>query len=248
MHTAKEVIASDFEEAGDEDVFRKLRGDFDAAGVAQSDDEIRGKMLDLMDQAVSEKMVQDTKVAVVYHSGYGHTKVQAEQVLAGALSVENTDAILFEAAEAIEKIDKLDEVDAIIFGSPTYMGTVSAPFKAFMDASSTKWMEQAWKNKIAGGFTNSASASGDKTGTLQTMSVLAAQHGMIWVGLDLPPGNNTTNGTDDAMNRMGASMGAMAQSLADTGPDVSPPKSDQQTAHYYGARIAEAAQRWGKTT
>ena len=50
----KEVIAADFEEAGDEDVFRKIRGDFDAAGIAQSDEEIRTKMLDLMDQAVAE--------------------------------------------------------------------------------------------------------------------------------------------------------------------------------------------------
>ncbi len=50
----KEVIASDFEEAGDDDVFRKIRGDFDAAGVTQSDDDIRTKMLDLMDLAVDE--------------------------------------------------------------------------------------------------------------------------------------------------------------------------------------------------
>jgi len=50
----KAVIAADFEEAGDEDVFRKIRGDFDASGVAQSDEEIRTKMLDLMDQAVAE--------------------------------------------------------------------------------------------------------------------------------------------------------------------------------------------------
>lgn len=50
----KAVIAADFEEAGDEDVFRKIRGDFDAAGVTQSDEEIRTKMLDLMDQAVAE--------------------------------------------------------------------------------------------------------------------------------------------------------------------------------------------------
>lgn len=50
----KEVIAADFEEAGDEDVFRKIRGDFDASSVAQSDEEIRTKMLDLMDQAVAE--------------------------------------------------------------------------------------------------------------------------------------------------------------------------------------------------
>jgi hypothetical protein len=45
---AKEVVASDFEEAGDNDVFRKVRKDFDAAGVAQSDHQIRRTMDELL--------------------------------------------------------------------------------------------------------------------------------------------------------------------------------------------------------
>lgn len=189
-------------------------------------------------------MTEKTKIYVVYHSGYGHTKVQADSIFSGAQSIEGTDVSLIEATEAFTNIDMFDNADAIIFGSPTYMGTVSAPFKAFMDASSAKWMTQSWKNKIAGGFTNSSSQSGDKTSTLQTMSVFAAQHGMIWVGLDLLPGNNSTQGSEEGLNRMGASLGAMAQSLADVGPDVAPPTADQRTAHYYGARVAQAAQRW----
>lgn len=189
-------------------------------------------------------MTKETKIIVVYHSGYGHTKVQADAVFEGARSVDGTTVALIEAGEAVQSLDQFDDADAVIFGSPTYMGTISAPFKAFMDASSAKWMQQAWKNKIAGGFTNSSSQVGDKTGTLQALSVFAAQHGMVWVGLDLPPGNNSSAGSDDSLNRMGASLGAMAQSLADQGPDVSPPSSDQKTAHYYGARIAQAAQRW----
>ena len=51
---AREVIAADFEEPGDEDVFRKVRGDFDAAGVDQSDHQIRRTMDELMAQAVKE--------------------------------------------------------------------------------------------------------------------------------------------------------------------------------------------------
>ncbi|MEP2978938.1 MAG: flavodoxin family protein [Lentilitoribacter sp.] len=189
-------------------------------------------------------MENTKKVIVIYHSGYGHTKVQAEAVLAGAQSIDGVEAELIDAKEAASNLDRIDEADAVVFGSPTYMGTISAEFKAFMDASSSKWMQQGWKDKIAGGFTNSASQVGDKTGTLQALSVFAAQHGMIWVGLDLPPGNNSSEGTDNSLNRMGASLGAMAQSLADQGPDVSPPDADQKTAHYYGARIAQAAIRW----
>ncbi len=51
---AREVIASDFEEHGDEDVFRKIRGDFDAAGVAQSDHQIRRTMEELMATAIDQ--------------------------------------------------------------------------------------------------------------------------------------------------------------------------------------------------
>jgi hypothetical protein len=48
---AKTVIAADFEEKGDEDVFRKVRGDFDAKGVKQSDHQIRSRMADLLADA-----------------------------------------------------------------------------------------------------------------------------------------------------------------------------------------------------
>jgi hypothetical protein len=51
---AKEVVAADFEEAGDEDVFRKVRQDFDAKGVTQSDHQIRRTMLELMDKAIEQ--------------------------------------------------------------------------------------------------------------------------------------------------------------------------------------------------
>ena len=51
---AKEVVVSDFEEAGDEDVFRKVRKDFDAAGIQQSDHQIRRTMEELMYQAVEQ--------------------------------------------------------------------------------------------------------------------------------------------------------------------------------------------------
>lgn len=51
---AKEVVKSDFEEAGDEDVFRKVRGDFDAAGVQQTDAQIRSEMETLLAKAIDQ--------------------------------------------------------------------------------------------------------------------------------------------------------------------------------------------------
>jgi hypothetical protein len=51
---AKEVVIADLEESGDEDVFRKIRGDFDAKGVKESDHQIRRTMDEMMAKAVAE--------------------------------------------------------------------------------------------------------------------------------------------------------------------------------------------------
>ena len=51
---AKEVVLADFEQAGDEDVFQKIRKDFDAKNIAQSDHQIRRTMVDLMEQAIDQ--------------------------------------------------------------------------------------------------------------------------------------------------------------------------------------------------
>ena len=189
------------------------------------------------------------KIAIVYHSGYGHTKLQAEAVRDGAASVEGAEAHIFTAEEATEQMDALSDMHAIVFGAPTYMGSASAPMKAFMDATSKPWSQQKWKDKIAGGFSNSGSPSGDKVNTLTGFAILAAQHGMVWVGQGEP--NQTSSpdweGNDeDAVNRLGGYLGPMAQSAnAAPGPD-NPPKGDIETARLYGVRIAEAAARWNK--
>lgn len=189
-------------------------------------------------------MSQQVKVAVAYHSGFGHTEVVAQSVATGAEQA-GAQVTLVSVADVDEiDWDTLNEADAIIFGSPTYMGSVSGPFKSFMDASSKIWLEGGWKNKIAAGFTNSASMSGDKLNTLVQMSIYAAQQGMVWTGLALPPGNNSSEGSPEDLNRLGSFLGLMTQSNADQSADEVPPASDHRTAQVLGARVAEAAQRW----
>jgi multimeric flavodoxin WrbA len=187
-----------------------------------------------------------SKVAVVFHSGYGHTAEQAKAVAAGAARVPGTVVELIRIDNAAQDfapvLDKLADADAIVFGAPTYMGSVSGVFKAFMDSTSKVWGK--WNDKIAAGFTNSASQSGDKLNSLIQLSIFAAQHGMIWTSLGLMPGNNHTKGSVDDINRLGSFLGAMAQSPADAGPDVGPTVSDKKTAEHLGQRVAEAARRW----
>ena len=88
--------------------------------------------------------------------------------------------------------------------------------------------QQAWKDKLAADFTNSGTQSGDKLLTLIQFAILAMQHGMIWVGLSLMPGNDTTKGGPEDLNRLGAWLGAMAQSNKDQGPEVVLPPADRR--------------------
>jgi multimeric flavodoxin WrbA len=185
-----------------------------------------------------------TDIAVVYHSGYGHTAKQAQAVVQGVDSVAGVHATLIPVDQIEQHWGTLEKADGIIFGAPTYMGSLSGPFKTFMDASSKAWMARQWKDKIAAGFTNSASQNGDKLNSLVQLAIFAAQHGMIWVGFDALPGNNNSKGSVEDLNRLGAFLGAMAQSNADEGPDVVPPATDLRTAQHLGVRVAEATKRW----
>jgi multimeric flavodoxin WrbA len=178
------------------------------------------------------------KVAIVYHSGFGHTEKQAKHVSIGVDAVDGVTSSLFKVEDVTGNPAQLNDYDGIIFGSPTYMGSVSAAFKAFMDASSKVWFTQDWKDKIAAGFTNSHSLSGDKLNTLVQICIYAMQHGMVWVGLgEMNASPDGDAGKPDVINRMGGFMGAFAQSENES-PDVTPPKGDLDTAEKLGKRVA----------
>jgi len=185
---------------------------------------------------------------VVYHSGYGHTAKQAEAILKGMEGIDGVEATLVSVDDLSDENSPawttLDGADAMVFGCPTYMGSPSAGMKAFMEATSGRWMEQKWADKLAAGFTNSGSQNGDKQNTLVDIATFAAQHGMVWINLNLLPGNNNSGGSVEDLNRLGSSLGAMAQSNVDEGADVAPTKADLGTASKLGERVAECAKRW----
>jgi multimeric flavodoxin WrbA len=183
------------------------------------------------------------KVAIVYHSGYGHTVKVAEAVARGAGDVEGAVVELIEAGVASQRWQTLDDADAIIMGAPTYMGSLSAPFKAFMDDTShLQYAEKRWANKVAAGFTNGASRGGDKQNSLVQLMTFAAQHQMHWVNLGLNYGNNRSTTNEDILNRDAYTLGMAAQANMDQGGDVAPPASDIRTAERLGRRVAEVAQ------
>ena len=189
-----------------------------------------------------------TKVAIVYFSGYGHTAKQAEAVKEGAASVAGVAVSDFRINENGDLPDGAWEVlaqqDAIIYGSPTYMGGPAWQFKKFADASSKPWFEQVWKDKIAAGFTNSASVNGDKFSTISYFFTLSQQHSQIWIGTGLMPSNTKANGPDD-VNWTAGFAGALAVSPSDDSPEEAPRKGDLETARLLGKRVAEFAVKIG---
>ena len=129
-------------------------------------------------------------VSVIYHSGMGHTKKMAEAVVKGAESVSDARVNLLTIDgkdikngrwKNDEVLGKLDASDAIIFGSPTYMGSVSGQTKAFIDATSERWIKQTWRDKVAAGFSVSGGPGGDKFNTLVTFATLAICDGRIYL-------------------------------------------------------------------
>ncbi|MFD7905637.1 flavodoxin family protein [Kitasatospora sp. NPDC059747] len=177
-------------------------------------------------------------VAIAFHSGYGHTTVIAEAVARGAAA--GGAEVVSIAVDTItdEQWAQLDAADAIVFGSPTYMGTASGAFHVFAEATSKRWFGDVWQDKVAAGFTNSASKSGDKAGTLGYFQTLAAQHGMNWVNLGLKPGWNATTASENDLNRLGFFSGAAASSPADAGAEAVH-KADIATAEHLGGRVAK---------
>ena len=188
-------------------------------------------------------MKTQTSVAVVYHSVTGTTAGLAEAAVQGAGSIAGVRAfsVRIEGGDIHEgrygntsALKALGGADAIIFGSPTFMGSVSAQFKAFADATSEFWFQRHWAGKLAAGFTIGNNPSGDQLNTIQYLSTLASQHGMLWVGIDLPGGYDP-----EGRNRLGAQGGLIAHAR-----DGALDPVDIATASYLGSRVAALSRRF----
>lgn len=182
-----------------------------------------------------------SKIGCVYFSHSGVTGQLAEDAVAEVVKLGGSvlchqiknEEITSGRFTNLELLENLCSCDGIIFASPTYMGNAAAQFKAFADASSDLWETQAWSGKIAAGITSGSSLNGDQSFTLQYFATLAAQHGMLWLGLDTP-----TENTDQSLNRLGCQLGVSAHSV-----DGSVHPIDRETSRYLGGRVFQFATR-----
>ncbi|MGB3944634.1 MAG: NAD(P)H-dependent oxidoreductase [Methanothrix sp.] len=126
-----------------------------------------------------------TKVLVVYHSRSGNTAKMAQAVAEGAKS-GGADVVVKKVEEAA--LEDLAAADGIVFGAPTYFGTLSAEMKGFIDGSVR--IRGKLENKIGAAFTSSGSPTGGNETTLLSIIQGMLIHGMVIVGDPLETGGH----------------------------------------------------------
>ena len=174
------------------------------------------------------------KIAIIYHSNYGHTRKVAHAIEEGAQAYAQ-DKVEVRALD-IDEMDWefADAAQMMVFGSAVYMGSITAEFKTFMDSTSKRWFHRKWHGKWAAGFANSGGLSGDKLAALQQICLFSMQHGMNWAGFPVMP----TGHSETDINRLSSFLGLMTQST-DASPEITPGEGDISTAKLFGEHLAQ---------
>jgi NAD(P)H dehydrogenase (quinone) len=193
---------------------------------------------------------------VLYYSSYGHIEAMASAQAEGAARVPNTRVIVKrvpelvppEVAKAsgfrldqpapIASPDELEQYDAIIFGTPTRFGNMTAQMRNFLDQTGSLWARGALVGKVGSVFSSTASQHGGQETTITSFHSTLLHHGMIVVGLpytfkDLTTMREITGGTP-----YGASCitGAGAESRMPTALEL-------EMCRYQGEHVTRVASR-----
>lgn len=198
------------------------------------------------------------KVLVVYYSLYGHTATLARAVEEGARSVSGAEVILRRVEEfeivaqktasdpyisklreeqkkiPVCTLDDLRGADAVIFGSPTRYGNMTAQMKQLIDSTASLWLKGEMEGKPAGVFTSTASTHGGQETTLLSMMIPLLHLGMIIVGVPY-----SIQGMIHTEARGGSPYGA--STIAGPQGELRPQEGDLLIARALGKRVAETA-------
>lgn len=194
------------------------------------------------------------KVLVVYYSSYGHTEQMAEAEAEGARAA-GAEAVVKRVAETlpaeitkkmgmkteqkapIATIDELPGYDAIIFGSPTRFGNMTAQMKTFLDAAGQLWLKGSLVGKVGSVFTSSATQHGGQESTILTFHPVLLHLGMVIVGL--PYAFQGQMGVTEVMGN--SPYGA--STIANSDGSRQPSKIELDGARYQGKHVAQIAMK-----
>jgi NAD(P)H dehydrogenase (quinone) len=193
-----------------------------------------------------------TKVLVLYYSSWGHIEQMAYAAADGAREAgaevvvkRVPELVPAEVAEAahyktdqkapIATVAELPEYDAIIFGTPTRYGTMTAQMKNFLDQTGGLWAKGRLIGKVGSVFTSSATQHGGQEATILTTLPVLLHHGMVVVGL--PYSYQGQSGVDQI--RGGSPYGA--STVAGGDGSRQPTEIDLDGARYQGRHVAQIA-------
>jgi NAD(P)H dehydrogenase (quinone) len=198
-----------------------------------------------------------TKVLVLYYSAYGHIEQMAYAAAEGAKSagaqvdvkrvpelvpedVAKKSGFKLDQKAPIATVDELPNYDAIIFGSGTRFGNVTAQMRNFMDQTGGLWMKGALVGKVGSVISSSATQHGGQESTILTFIPTLLHQGMVVVGL--PYSFQGQMGVDEIKG--GSPYGASTI----TGGDGSrqPSAVELEAARYQGRHVAEIAGKLAK--
>lgn len=199
------------------------------------------------------------RVLVVFHSTYGHVYQLAQAVAQGAAEVEGAQVMLrrvpetlprevlekigaWEAQERMKDVpictlEDLASADAIIFGTPTRFGNMSAQMRAFLDTTGSLWARGALVGKVGSVFVSTGTQHGGQESTILSFHITLLHHGMVVVGLPY-----TFQGQMDVSQVSGGSPYG-ASTIA--GPDGSrmPSENELAAARFQGRHVALIASK-----
>ncbi|UCO98325.1 NAD(P)H:quinone oxidoreductase [Metapseudomonas lalkuanensis] len=194
------------------------------------------------------------KVLVLYYSMYGHIERMAESVAEGARSVPGVEVTLKRVPETMPedlarkagaKLDQaapvaspqeLADYDAILFGTPTRFGNMSAQMRNFLDQTGGLWVKGALIGKIGSVFTSTGTGGGSET-TITSFWHTLAHHGMLLAGLPY----SAPELTDISELRGGSPYGAATVAGADG--SRTPSAKELALAKFQGAHVATLASK-----
>ncbi len=198
-----------------------------------------------------------TKIQVVFYSMYGHVYQMAEAIAAGAKEVAGAEVSLLQVPElipedALERVgakaaresfaqipyadpDQLAEADAIIFGTPTRFGNMTAQMRNFLDQTGQLWMQGGLVGKVGSVFTSTATQHGGQETTITSFHTTLLHHGMLIVGV--PYAEQRLMNMDEISG--GTPYGA--STLAGVDGSRQPSENELAIARYQGRHVAQIA-------
>jgi len=199
------------------------------------------------------------KINIIFHSLYGHIYRMAEAVAEGARQVGGAEVKVLQVRETlpddvlakmgaletkkkfahipVATMDDLAQAHAVIFGTPTRFGMMSAQMRAYLDMTGGLWMKGAMIGKVASVFTSTGTQHGGQESTILSFHTTLLHHGMIVVGVPYSEQRQMTVSEISGGSPYGSSTIA--------GPDGSrqPSENELTIARFQGKHVAEITRR-----